>query len=464
MPNQTILFLAANPTDTQPLRLDQELRDIGEGLQRAQQRDQFQLEQRMAVRPRDIQRAMLDLNPQMIHFSGHGAGNEGLAFEDESGKTKFVTGEALADLFSLFADQLRCVVLNGCYSEVQAKAIAQHIPYVIGMNQAIGDKAAIAFAVGFYDALGAGRDVEFAFKLGCAAIRMESIAEHLTPVLIKKPAAAEASTQPSPAAATIPSPQPSQSNPTAPIEVFISYSHKDDAFREDLLVHLANLRHQGKIVAWHDRAIEAGEEWEAQIKGKLESARIILLLISPPFMASKYCYDIEMQRAIARHNEGTARVIPIIIRPSDWQDSPFSKLQVLPKDALPVTQWSDRDAAFLDVVKGVRSAVDSLSKVIVPQSRSISTTDNTETVVTTDVQIIIQGHKGMSTVLVTGINQHNKLVTWNGEANPNNGQAFTKDWWFHGNVMIKYFVDGKWFEQEVNIPTDVSDTFLVNIP
>ena len=154
---------------------EQELRDIGEGLKRAQHRDQFQLEQRMAVRPRDIQRAMLDLNPQMIHFSGHGAGDEGLAFEDESGNTKFVNGEAITDLFSLFADQLSCVVLNGCYTEVQAKEIAQHIPYVIGMNKAIGDKAAIAFAIGFYDALGAGRDVEFAFKLGCAAIRMEGI-------------------------------------------------------------------------------------------------------------------------------------------------------------------------------------------------------------------------------------------------------------------------------------------------
>jgi CHAT domain len=184
---QTILFLAANPKGTAPLRLDQELRDVGEGLQRAQKRDRFKLEQRSAVRPRDIQRAMLDLGPQILHFSGHGAGEAGLVFEDEIGNSKLVDGDALAALFELFADQLNCVVLNGCYSEVQAKAIAQHISYVIGMNKAIGDKAAIAFAVGFYDALGAGRNVEFAFKLGCAAIRLEGIAEHLTPVLIKKP-------------------------------------------------------------------------------------------------------------------------------------------------------------------------------------------------------------------------------------------------------------------------------------
>jgi hypothetical protein len=194
--SQTILFLAANPKDTTRLRLDQELRDIGEGLQRAQKRDQFKLEQRLAVRPRDIQRAMLDLNPEIIHFSGHGAGDKGLVFEDEIGNAKLVDGEALAGLFELFADQIRCVVLNGCYSEVQAKAIAQYIDYVIGMNQAIGDRAAMEFAVGFYDALGAGRPIEFAYKLGCAAIRMAGIPEHLTPVLLKKSSFGDTTIQP----------------------------------------------------------------------------------------------------------------------------------------------------------------------------------------------------------------------------------------------------------------------------
>jgi len=193
---QTILFLVANPKDTTRLRLDQELRDIDEGLQRAQKRDQFSLKQRLAVRPRDIQRAMLDLAPGIVHFSGHGTGDQGLVFEDEIGNTKLVDGEALASLFALFADRVRCVILNGCYSEVQAREISQHIPYVIGMNQAIGDTAAIAFAVGFYDALGAGRDIEFAHKLGCAAIRLEGIPEYLTPVLLKKSTTEEVTVQP----------------------------------------------------------------------------------------------------------------------------------------------------------------------------------------------------------------------------------------------------------------------------
>lgn len=181
-----ILILAANPKDTSPLSLGEEVRDIDNGLQRAQHRDQFKLMQKWAVRPRDIQRAMLNINPQIVHFSGHGTGEKGLVFEDQTGQAKLVSGEALAALFELFADQLECVVLNGCYSKKQAEEIVQYIPYVIGMKQAIGDKAAIEFAVGFYDALGAGRSVEFAYKLGCTAIQMAGIAEHLTPVLLKK--------------------------------------------------------------------------------------------------------------------------------------------------------------------------------------------------------------------------------------------------------------------------------------
>ncbi|MBR8840865.1 MAG: CHAT domain-containing protein [Stigonema ocellatum SAG 48.90 = DSM 106950] len=183
---QKILILSANPKDTTPLRLDEEVREIDAGLKRARNRDQFILEQKWAVRPRDIQRAMLDVNPRIIHFSGHGTGNEGLVFEDETGGAKLVDGEALAGLFDLFADQVECIVLNGCYSEVQANAISQHINYVIGMSKAVGDKAAIEFAVGFYDALGAGKPVEFAYKFGCAAIRLAGIPEQLTPTLKKK--------------------------------------------------------------------------------------------------------------------------------------------------------------------------------------------------------------------------------------------------------------------------------------
>jgi hypothetical protein len=169
---------------------------------------------------------------------------------------------------------------------------------------------------------------------------------------------------------------PTSPHSPAPIDVFISYSHKDNDLRAELDIHLSNLKRQGKIAAWQDRAIEAGTEWEAQIKAKLESAPVILLLISPPFMASDYCYDIEMERAIERHNEGMARVIPIILRPCDWQGSPFSQLQVLPKEGKPVTLWVDRDSAFLDVVQGIRRSVDSLTKKVINPQPSNKDQDN----------------------------------------------------------------------------------------
>ena len=180
---KTVLILAANPKNTSRLRLGQEVREIDSGLQRARRRDEFVLKQVWAVRRRDFRRAMLDLKPNIVHFCGHGSGNEGIAFEDENGLAKFISAEALSSFFELFADTVECVVLNACYSEVQAKAIAEHIPYVIGMNKAIGDAAAIEFSVAFYDALGAGESIEFAYKLACNAIQISGSPEHLTPVL-----------------------------------------------------------------------------------------------------------------------------------------------------------------------------------------------------------------------------------------------------------------------------------------
>lgn len=189
--SKTILILAANPQETTRLRLDEEVREIEAVLRQARRRDEFELKQHWAVRPRDVLQAMLDYNPAIVHFSGHGAGEAGLAFEDETGQIKLVDSEALAGLFKLFASEVECVILNACYSEVQAEAIAQYISYVIGMNQSIGNKAAIEFAVGFYQALGAGSSYPYAFELGCNGIQLAGIAEYQTPVLKQNPNLAE---------------------------------------------------------------------------------------------------------------------------------------------------------------------------------------------------------------------------------------------------------------------------------
>ncbi|MEG3909949.1 AAA-like domain-containing protein [Microcoleus sp. w2-18bC1] len=183
---KTILFLAANPKNTTPVDLQKEAKEIAEGLQRSKKADKFQLEQQWAVTPREMQRAILDYKPEIVHFSGHGAGESGLALEDDMGQIKLVNAKALAALFEAFNEYVECVILNACYSEVQASAIARHIPYVIGMKQAVGDNAAREFAVGFYDTLAAGESIERAYKLGCVSISMAGISEELTPVLKKK--------------------------------------------------------------------------------------------------------------------------------------------------------------------------------------------------------------------------------------------------------------------------------------
>lgn len=160
-------------------------------------------------------------------------------------------------------------------------------------------------------------------------------------------------------AAPAPGLSPTASAPAAqgPIEVFYSYSHKDAALRDKLETHLSTLKRQGVISGWHDRKISAGAEWAGQIDWHLNTAGVILLLISADFLASNYCYEKEMQRAMERHEAGEARVIPIILRDVDWSGAPFSKLQALPTDARPVTRWSNRDTAFADVARGIRAAV-----------------------------------------------------------------------------------------------------------
>ena len=142
-----------------------------------------------------------------------------------------------------------------------------------------------------------------------------------------------------------------------PAELFFSYAHRDEDLRNELAKHLTLLRRQGVLSEWHDRQITAGSEWVGAIDHHTNSADVVLLLISADFIASDYCYDIEMRRALERHASGEARVIPVILRAVEWTGAPFGHLQALPTDARPVTSWSNRDEAFADVARGVRKAV-----------------------------------------------------------------------------------------------------------
>jgi hypothetical protein len=147
-----------------------------------------------------------------------------------------------------------------------------------------------------------------------------------------------------------------------PASVFMVYSYRDESLKDELSVHLADLRRQGVIDPWHLHAIEAEDEWDSTLRRQIESVQIVLLLVSPNLLASDFVYDVELRRILERHSQGVTRVIPIILSPGNWQNAPFAKLQVLPKDGRPITEWENRDDAFRSVTQGIRFVAEQIQK------------------------------------------------------------------------------------------------------
>jgi len=156
------------------------------------------------------------------------------------------------------------------------------------------------------------------------------------------------------------------------IKIFFCYAHEDEALREQLARHLSPLQRLRQITGWFDRDIQAGTDWEREIETHLDTANIILLLVSADFIASDYCYTVEMGRALEKHKAETARVIPIILRPVDWEETPIGKLDALPTGKRAVTQWPNQDEAWLNVVQGIRKVVRSLLPTVLLSQEEIS--------------------------------------------------------------------------------------------
>src|SRR3954463_15171421 len=194
---------------------------------------------------------------------------------------------------------------------------------------------------------------------------------------------------------------PHPERPAVPISLFYSYSHKDEALRKRLETHLSLLQNEGVISGWHDRRIAAGTEWDGAISENLDEAGIILLLVSADFLASRYCRDVEIKRAMEHHEAGTARVIPVILRPVDWHTAPFGKLQALPQDGKAVTEWSNRDKAFTDIARGIREAVKGLTPgtqnpPAPAQPASVVTTTSIAQAPTVDRAVLVRTVSGLS--------------------------------------------------------------------
>ena len=183
----TVLILASSPLDQGPISLGREHKLIKNSLDSSLNRDQFRIMQCMASTVDDLRKNLLEYSPSIVHFCGHGAGQDGLVFEDDSGNSNPIDGGKLGKLFHLVNNDVKCVVLNACYSEVQARSISEHIDFVAGMRDAIGDAAALKFASGFYEAIWAGQSYDRAFQFGCSAIDTANLPEDHIPIFMTSP-------------------------------------------------------------------------------------------------------------------------------------------------------------------------------------------------------------------------------------------------------------------------------------
>jgi TIR domain len=188
------------------------------------------------------------------------------------------------------------------------------------------------------------------------------------------------------------------------VSVVISYSHKDEKYKDELVTHLASLRRSGNITDWHDRKLTAGSEFDTALQERFESDAVILLLVSSDYISSEYCWQTELVIAMKRHNAGQARVIPIILRPCDWRIDPISKLLAAPRDGMPVSSWPDRDAAWLDVVQKIRAAINEISRLMDTKAVAASSAETATTVIAqpgpTVMPAIQHDPKKLATVMV----------------------------------------------------------------
>jgi hypothetical protein len=266
-----ILFLASNPKDIHPLKLDKELREIDNKIQIGTFRDTFDLRSQWAVRPSDLQEALLRFEPHIVHFSGHGSHNEEIMLEDEAGNSKPVGKQALADLFEILKDNVRVVVLNACFSHTQAEAISQTIDFTVGTSKAVKDSAAVGFASSFYRGLAFGRSVRSAFKLANNQLDLSSIAGSDIPRLFVRPGADADAPFVMPGGPTDAKPQ-TEDNLAAPEAIFIKLleGKADDADRRAF----RRAMFDGRVIL--AQAQREGEETASDVSYKLGRYRGLL--------------------------------------------------------------------------------------------------------------------------------------------------------------------------------------------
>ena len=310
LPVCKILVLAANPQNTPGLRLDEEVRGIQRSIQMAKERDRFQIVSEWAVRTEDLIQTLMTHQPQVVHFMGHGSGSQGLVLDDGRGRSQRVPTRALARLFQQVSS-VECVLLNACYSDMQAQAISQFVSCVVGMNQPIGDPAAVSFSRGFYTALGHGSDYKAAYEMGRTAIDLEELAEVETPVLRMRSGKTIGGRRP----VTDRPADRSGTEKKATRRIFISY--RDRSPDKDL----AQIFYNAFTAAGHNafmagESIHLGENWRSRISKELHQCDYFLLLLSPLSATSEMVTE-EVKRARSlrdKREDSKPTILPLRVK------------------------------------------------------------------------------------------------------------------------------------------------------
>lgn len=340
-----VLFFSADPLSISPgggprLHLDEEVRQIQQRVRAAEHRDQLDFEFHLVTRFQDLRRALLVACPQVVHFSGYGS-KDGLILLDSDEVARSVSAAEFADLFQLFRDSIRLVVLNASYSMAQARAIAEVVGCAIGMADPISDSGAITFGAALYQAIASGQRIPTAFDFARTILSLEYPAEVNCPQLAIRSGLKRAQLSllslPGGAGRDVQPVRPRKSTSPVRSTIFISYSHKDRKWLERLQVHLKPLERKGLIAAWADTKIKPGTDWRAEIELALDSARVAILLISADFMASDYIATNELPPLLEAAGAAGATIFPLILSSCRFAREPnLAKFQAVNDPARPV--------------------------------------------------------------------------------------------------------------------------------
>jgi len=360
-----VLFVASNPT-AHKFDFVGELSAIREAAARRRSSG-LNLIARWSLSVSGLRSEVAAGRPDIVHLLSPGVdvAANALVLSDAQGRPEYAQPNELSAAFGpLRSYTPKLVVLNTCHSRLHGEAIANRAGCVIAMDGTIFDPTAIEFARELYSSLSFGDSVQRAFE------RARDTAGRITPEQADVPLLLPGRLDPAsitfarrgrrPPVSPRPAGRSSAGGGSTCAKIFCSYSHKDEKYRAELETHLALLSRQGAVHVWHDRLIAPGRNWAKEIDDNINLANVVLLLVSADFLASEYCYGVEMRRALQRASRLETHVVPILIRKCDLQGVPFADVQWLPTGAKPVKNWADRDSAWTDVATGVRKIVQEL--------------------------------------------------------------------------------------------------------